>query len=65
LAVELGASETTVRRWRARDTVQDRSHTSYRLATILKPMQAFVVVELRKWLSPPLDDPRAERTLRA
>jgi hypothetical protein len=31
----------------------------------VKPMQEFVVVELRKWLLPPLDDLQAERTLRA
>ena len=39
LAVELGVSETTIRRWRARDTVRDRPHTPHRLATILSPMQ--------------------------
>lgn len=56
LAVELGVSETTVRRWRARDTVQDRPHTPHRLVTTLNPLQAFVVVELRKLLLLPLDD---------
>ena len=56
LAEELGVSETTVRRWRARDGVQDRPHTPHRLATTLKPMQEFVVVKLRKLLLPPLDD---------
>ena len=56
--MELGASETTVPRWRARDTVQARPHTSYRVATTLRPIQEFVVVELRKWLLPPLDDLR-------
>lgn len=35
LAVEIGVSETTIRRWRARDTVQDRPHTPHRLATVL------------------------------
>ena len=35
LAVELGVSETTIRRWRGRDTVQDRPHTPRRLATAL------------------------------
>ena len=29
LAVELGMSETTVRRWRVRDTVQDHPHTPH------------------------------------
>ena len=56
LAVELGVSETTVRRWRGRDAVQDRPHTPHRLATTLTPMQEFVVVELRKLLLLPLDD---------
>ena len=49
-------SETTIRRWRARDTVRDRPHTPHRLATILNPLQEFVVVELRKLLLLPLDD---------
>lgn len=56
LAVEIGVSETTIRRWRARDTVRDRPHTPHRLATILNPLQEFVVVELRKLLLLPLDD---------
>ena len=56
LAVELGVSETTIRRWRARDTVQDRPHTPHRLVTTLNPLQEFVVVELRKLLLLPLDD---------
>lgn len=56
LAVELGVSETTIRRWRGRDTVQDHPHRPRRLATILNPLQEFVVVELRKLLLLPLDD---------
>ncbi|HHW76161.1 MAG TPA: IS481 family transposase [Xanthomonadaceae bacterium] len=56
LAEELGVSETTIRRWRVRGTVQDRPHTPHRLATTLNPMQEFVVVELRKLLLLPLDD---------
>ena len=56
LAAEIGVSETTVRRWRGRDAVQDRPHTPHRLATTLTPMQEFVVVELRKLLLLPLDD---------
>ncbi len=56
LAVELGVSETTIRRWRARDTVRDHPHTPHRLTTILNPLQEFVVVELRKLLLLPLDD---------
>ena len=56
LAVELGVSETTIRRWRVRDTVQDHPHTPRRLATTLTPLQEYVVVELRKLLLLPLDD---------
>jgi len=56
LAVEIGVSETTVRRWRARDTGRDRPHTPHQPATTLNPLQEFVVVELRKLLLLPLDD---------
>ncbi len=58
LAVELGVSETTMRRWRARDTVQDRPHTPRRLATTLNLMREHLVVKLRKLLWLPLDDLR-------
>ena len=33
LASELGVSETTIRRWRGRTTVSDRSHRPKRLTT--------------------------------
>lgn len=56
LAEELGVSETTVRRWRARVTVHDRSHTPHRLTTTLTPMQEYVVIELRTLLLLSLDD---------
>ena len=39
LADELGVSETTIRRWQARDTVPDRPHTPHPLATTLPPGQ--------------------------
>ena len=45
LVEELGVSETTIRRWRAREEVQDRPHIPHRLATTLNPMQESVVVE--------------------
>ena len=35
LMAELGVSETTVRRWRGRTTVEDRSHRPKKLATNL------------------------------
>lgn len=57
-AVEIGVSETTVRRWRARGSVHERPHTPHRRATTLTPMQEYVVVEWRKLLLLPLDDLR-------
>ena len=56
LARELGVSESTIRTWRERDSVEDRSHTAYHLQTTLKPEQEVLVVELRKTLMLPLDD---------
>jgi len=35
LAAELGVSEDTIRRWRGRDSVEDRPHTAHRLQTRL------------------------------
>jgi transposase InsO family protein len=56
LAQELGISVSTVRHWRARDDVQDRSHTRHNLLTTLSPAQEAIVVELRRTLRLPLDD---------
>jgi transposase-like protein len=56
LADELGVSETTVRRWRSRATVTDRSHTPKRLTTSLSPLEEALVCELRTRLVLPLDD---------
>lgn len=56
LAVELGVSEDTIRRWKGRDSVEDRSHTAHRLQTTLTPAQEAVVVALRKSLWLALDD---------
>jgi transposase InsO family protein len=56
LAQELGISETTVRRWRGRRTVSDRSHTPKRLAISLSPLEEELVCELRRKLWLPLDD---------
>ncbi len=56
LAAELGVSETTIRRWRARTTVGDRSHTPKTLAISLSPMEEALVCELRTRLQLPLDD---------
>ena len=56
LANELGVSEDTIRRWKGRDTVTDRSHTPHRLQTTLTPVQEVVVLALRQTLKLPLDD---------
>jgi transposase InsO family protein len=56
LAEELGIAESTVRHWRRREDVQDRSHTRHNLLTTLSPAQEAIVVELRRTLRLPLDD---------
>jgi len=56
IARELGVDATTVKRWRRRSDVTDRSHTAKRLQTRLTPLQEWLVVELRKTLWLTLDD---------
>ena len=56
LATELGASEDTIRRWKGRATVEDRSHTAHCLQTTLSPAQEAVVIALRQTLWLPLDN---------
>lgn len=56
LACELGVCETTIRRWRSRSTVADRSHKAHRLAISLSPLEERLVIELRTALTLPLDD---------
>ena len=56
LASELGVSETTIRRWRSRATVEDRPHTPKTLAVSLSPIEETLVCELRARLQLPLDD---------
>ena len=56
LAAELGVGETTIRRWRGRTTVDDRSHRPHRLMTSLSAMEETLVCELRTSLQLPLDD---------
>ena len=56
LATELGVSETTIRRWRGRTTVSDRSHTPKTLSVSLSEMEETLVCELRTRLQLPLDD---------
>src|SRR6201987_3180943 len=55
LMAELGVSETTVRRWRGRTTVEDRSHRPKQLATNLTAAEEPRICELRTSLQLPLD----------
>lgn len=56
LARELGLSETTIRRWRSRTSVNDRSHTPKNLAISLTDLEERIVVGLRTELELSLDD---------
>ena len=56
LAAELGVSETTIRRWRGRASVADRSHRPLNLTTSLSTVEERAVCELRTSLQLPLDD---------
>lgn len=56
LAAELGVSETTVRRWRGRTTVTDRSHAPTTRTTTLSPVEERLICELRRELALSLDD---------
>jgi hypothetical protein len=56
LAAELGVSETTIRRWRGRDTVADGSHVPKRITTKLSELEERLICELRSSLDLPLDD---------
>jgi Integrase core domain len=56
LAEELGVSETTIRRWRARTSFRDRSHTPKNLKISLSAVEEALVCELRSRLWLPLDD---------
>jgi transposase InsO family protein len=56
LAEQYSLTRQTVRKWRARDSVQDKSHTPHRLQTTLNAGQEELVVYLRRYLMLPLDD---------
>jgi transposase InsO family protein len=56
LAQELGIAVSTVRIWRSRTDVHDRSHTRKNLLTTLSPAQEAIAVELRRTLLLSLDD---------
>lgn len=56
LARRFNVTEMTIRKWKSRDSVYDRSHTAHRLQTTLTPAQEAIAVELRRTLLLPLDD---------
>ena len=56
LARLLKVSESTIRKWRKRDSVDDKSHMPKQLNTTLSTTQEYVVVELRKRLLLSLDE---------
>lgn len=56
LAAHYNVTVDTIRKWKSRDSVEDRSHTAHHLQTTLTPAQEAVTVELRKLLRLGLDD---------
>jgi len=56
LARRFGVTDSTISRWRRRDSVEDRSHTPHDLRATLSPAQEAIVIELRCTLLLPLDD---------
>jgi len=56
LARLLKVSESTVRKWRRRESVDDKSNVPKQLNTTLSPAQEYVVVELRTRLLLSLDE---------
>jgi transposase len=56
MAGELGISEATVRRWRARQGVMDHSHTPRNLRISLSPVEEQLVLELRVKVALPFED---------
>lgn len=55
LAKQLKVSESTIRKWRKRNSVVDASNTPHHLNTTLSPIEEYVVVGLRHQLKMPLD----------
>ena len=56
LAEKYNISRATVRKWKYRETTEDRSHRPHRLHTALTPAQEAIVVELRRTLLLATDD---------
>lgn len=55
-ARQLGVSETTARRWQARDCVTDRSHRRHNLGQSTSAVEEALILELRRDLGLSLDD---------
>ncbi|MCG8564847.1 MAG: helix-turn-helix domain-containing protein [Desulfobacterales bacterium] len=56
MARKLGVSETTIRRWKKRKGVMDRSHVPKRIQTVLSPSEAIKLIVSRMVLRSSLDD---------
>ncbi|WP_136254370.1 helix-turn-helix domain-containing protein [Onishia niordana] len=56
LAERFGVSISTIRRWRFREEVHDRSHTRHNLRTSLSPAQEMLLMVARDYLHLGLDD---------
>ena len=56
LAVELGVTQTTIRRWKARQRVTDGSHVRRNLGQSTSPTEEALITELRRDLGLSLDD---------
>ena len=56
LAERYDISRATARKWKHRDSPEDRSHRPHTLHTTLLPVQEAIAVELRRLLLLPLDD---------
>ena len=56
LAERYNITKATARKWKSRESTEDRSHRPHRLCTTLTPAQEALVVELRRLLLLRLDD---------
>ena len=56
LAKELGINESTVRKWKARTSFSDRSHTRHNLLQSTSLEEEEIIVELRQMLGLSLND---------
>lgn len=56
LAAQFGVSEVTIRRWRKREDVHDRSHRPHHLKVSLSPVEEQLAGELRQLVRLSIDD---------